>query len=180
VNQWNSGDLRTVAGGAGWRLSIEELLNVMNHARRKGTIVTAQKLQYILDNAFGIDQIIPTSAGKLYNKNGAWGTGDGRTEQCVAYFLPQGMELAVLVNSPIGTSNFSVWADLSARPMPRGGRCWAGGGRRSSLGASGQAEAGDPGPGRRRESIASVSYVPGHPAAAPTGRSSPTCRDGGA
>jgi hypothetical protein len=77
----------------------------MNHARRKGTIVSAQKLQYMLDNAFGIDQIIPTAAGNLYNKNGAWGTGDRRTEQCVAYFLPQGMELAVLVNSPIGPND---------------------------------------------------------------------------
>lgn len=59
-------------------------------------------------STFGIDQIIPTAAGKLYNKNGAWGTGDGRTEQCVAYFLPQGMELAALVDSPIGTTNFSL------------------------------------------------------------------------
>jgi CubicO group peptidase (beta-lactamase class C family) len=101
---WNSGDLRTVSGGAGWRLSIKELLNVMNHVRRKATIVSAAKLQYMLDNAFGIDQIITTPNGKLYNKNGAWGTGDGRTEQCVAYFLPQGIELAVFVNSPIGTS----------------------------------------------------------------------------
>jgi CubicO group peptidase (beta-lactamase class C family) len=107
-NGWNSGDLRTVSGGAGWRLSIKELLSVMNHVRRKATIVSAQKAQYMLDNAFGIDQIIPTAAGKLYNKNGAWGTGDGRTEQCVAYFLPQGMELVVLVNSPIGTTNFSL------------------------------------------------------------------------
>ena len=43
--------------------------------------------------------------------------------------------------------------DTPRRPLP-GGR-----GRRYSLGASGQAEAGDTGPGRRRESIASVSYV---------------------
>jgi CubicO group peptidase (beta-lactamase class C family) len=105
---WNSGDLRTVSGGAGWRLSIKELLNVMNHVRRKATIVSAQKAQYMLDNAFGIDQISTTPTGKLYNKNGAWGTGDGRTEQCVAYFLPQGMELAVLVNSPIGMSKFDL------------------------------------------------------------------------
>jgi CubicO group peptidase (beta-lactamase class C family) len=105
---WDSGDLRTVSGGAGWRLSIKELLNVMNHVRRKATIVSATKLQYMLDNAFGIDQIITTPTGKLYNKNGAWGTGDGRTEQCVAYFLPQGMELAVFVNSPIGTNPLSL------------------------------------------------------------------------
>jgi CubicO group peptidase (beta-lactamase class C family) len=105
---WNSGDLKTVAGGAGWRLSLKELLNVMNHVRRKGTIVTAAKAQYMLDNYFGIDQIINSAAGKLYNKNGSWGTGDGKTEQCVAYFLPQGMELAILVNSKIGTTGFSL------------------------------------------------------------------------
>lgn len=80
----------------------------MNHVRRKATIVSAQKAQYMLDNAFGIDQIIATPTGKLYNKNGAWGTDDGRTEQCVAYFSPQGMELALLVNSPIGTNGFSL------------------------------------------------------------------------
>ena len=49
-----------------------------------------------------------TAAGKLYNKNGSWGTGDGRTEQCVAFFMPQGMELALFVNSPIGPSKLSL------------------------------------------------------------------------
>ena len=85
---WNSGDLKTVAGGAGWRLSMKELLNVMNHMRRKGTIVSATKAQYMLDNNFGIDQGISTSAGKIYNKNGLW-RNNGRTEQCVAYFFPR-------------------------------------------------------------------------------------------
>ena len=104
---WNSGNLNTVAGGAGWRLSMKELLSVMNHVRRKGTIVSATKAQYILDNAFGIDQIISTAAGKLYNKNGGW-SNNNRTEQCVAYFMPQGMELGLFVNSPIGTANYSL------------------------------------------------------------------------
>jgi CubicO group peptidase (beta-lactamase class C family) len=105
---WNSGDLATVAGGAGWRLSSKELLNVMSTVRRKNTVVNAQKAQYILDNYFGIDEAIDTPAGKIYDKNGAWGTGDGRTEQCVAYFLPNQMELVLFVNSPIGTENFSL------------------------------------------------------------------------
>ena len=73
---WNSGNLNTVAGGAGWRLSMKELLSVMNHVRRKGEIVMATKAQYMLDHYFGIDMMTPTAAGKLYNKNGAWGTGD--------------------------------------------------------------------------------------------------------
>jgi CubicO group peptidase (beta-lactamase class C family) len=105
---WNSGDLATVAGGAGWRLSSKELLSVMSTVRRKNTVVNAQKAQYILDNYFGIDLAIDTPAGKIYNKNGAWGTGDGRTEQCVAYFLPNQMELVLFVNSPIGKENFSL------------------------------------------------------------------------
>jgi hypothetical protein len=105
---WNSGNLASVAGGAGWRLSTKELLNVMDTVRRKNTIIPAAKAQYMLDNHFGIDQTSNTAAGKLYNKNGRWGTGDGKTEQCVAYFLPNGMEVAVFVNSPIGASNFSL------------------------------------------------------------------------
>ncbi|WP_309707327.1 serine hydrolase [Armatimonas sp.] len=104
---WNSGDLGSMAGGAAWRLSIKELLDVMNHARRKNTILPSGKFQYLIDNYFGIDQQINTPAGKLYNKNGGWGSG-GRKEQCVAYVLPDNMELAVFVNSPIGTEDYSL------------------------------------------------------------------------
>jgi CubicO group peptidase (beta-lactamase class C family) len=105
---WDSGDLSSVAGGAGWRLSVKELLSVMNHVRRMNTIIPAAKAQYMLDNYFGIDQKIGTAAGTLYNKNGAWGTGDGKTEQAVAYFMPNGMELVLFVNSPIGKTGFSL------------------------------------------------------------------------
>ena len=105
VAGWNSGNLASVAGGAGWRLSTKELLNVMNHMRRKNTIIPAAKAQLLLDSKFGIDQVIDTPAGKLYNKNGAWGTGDKKTEQCVAYFFPNGMDVVVFVNSPISTND---------------------------------------------------------------------------
>jgi CubicO group peptidase (beta-lactamase class C family) len=105
VPGWNSGNLASVAGGAGWRLSIKEVLNVMNHFRRKNTILPAAKAQLALDSRFGIDQVIDTPAGKLYNKNGAWGTGDKKTEQCVAYFFPNGMEVVVFVNSPISAND---------------------------------------------------------------------------
>lgn len=104
---WNSGDLATMAGGAGWRLSCKELLNVLDHVRRRNTIISSQKAQYMLDNHLGIDQTISTPAGKIYNKNGSWGKG-GKTEQCVAYFLPGHMEVVVFVNSPIGTNGFSL------------------------------------------------------------------------
>lgn len=100
---WNSGDLGTVSGGAGWRLSVKDLLNVLDHVRRRNTILSAAATQTMLDSGFGIDQITDTPAGKLYNKNGSWGNG-GRTEQSVAFFWPGGMELALFVNSPIGAA----------------------------------------------------------------------------
>lgn len=103
---WNSGDLSTMSGGAGWRLSVTEVLKVMDHARRKNTILPANRTQFLLDNRLGIDQIIDTPAGKLYNKNGAWRDGacenNPRQEQCVAVFLPNGYEIVVFVNSRIG------------------------------------------------------------------------------
>lgn len=104
---WNSGDLSTVSGGAGWRLSVNEVLKVMDHVRRKNTILTPVQAQYLLDNKLGIDRITNTAAGKLYDKNGLWTSG-GRTEQCVAYFLPGGYEIVVFVNSPIGVEGASL------------------------------------------------------------------------
>lgn len=106
-NGWNSGDLQTVAGGAGWRLSIKELLDVMNHFRRKNTIIDSQKAQYMLDNSFGINGSKSTPAGTMYFRKGRW-RGNGKTEQCVAFFLPDNLEVVVLVNSPIGPSGFSL------------------------------------------------------------------------
>lgn len=104
---WNSGDLKTMAGGAAWHLTLSQLLKVMDGARRRNTILPASKVQYMLDNRFGIDQVLNTPAGKLYNKNGSWNN-SGKKEQSVAYFLPEGMEVAVFVNSPIGKNEASL------------------------------------------------------------------------
>lgn len=101
---WDSGNLASMAGGAGWRLSVGELLRVMDHVRRRNTILPKAKTQYMLDNNFGIDQIIDTPAGKTYNKNGLWRS-NGRTEQCVAFFMPDNIEVAVFVNSKIGSGD---------------------------------------------------------------------------
>lgn len=98
---WNSGNLYAMSGGAGWRLSVSDLLKVMDHARRKNDILRKTEVQEGLDSYLGIDQVIETPAGKLYNKNGSWNN-NGRTEQSVIYFLPDNMELAVFVNSKIG------------------------------------------------------------------------------
>jgi CubicO group peptidase (beta-lactamase class C family) len=109
-NGWNSGDLSTVSGGAGWHMSPQSLLDVMGTARRKGTIFTATVLQSYLDASYGIDVIKSTPLGTYYHKNGGWGSGSGlslRSEQTVAYFLPGDMELVAFTNSPIGPANMS-------------------------------------------------------------------------
>ena len=76
----------------------------MGAFRRKGSILSSAAAQAMLDAGFGIDLIMDTPAGKLYNKNGFWHdvNTNGRTEQSLAYFLPEGMELVVLANSPVG------------------------------------------------------------------------------
>jgi hypothetical protein len=102
---WNSGDLQTCSGGAAWHMTVAELLNVMGTFRRAGTIMSPSAAQAMLDDGFGIDVIASTPLGTLYNKNGLWADGTGRTEQTLAYFLPRDMELVVYANSPIGTAN---------------------------------------------------------------------------
>jgi hypothetical protein len=102
---WNSGNLMTVSGGAGWHISVNELLKVMGTFRRQGTIMSTTKAQNLLDSGFGVDVIQDTAAGRLYNKNGLWQDSSGilgRVEQSLAYFLPEDMELIVLANSPVG------------------------------------------------------------------------------
>jgi CubicO group peptidase (beta-lactamase class C family) len=99
---WNSGNLATVSGGAGWHLSVDDLLAVMGAFRREGSIMSNAQAQTMLDDGFGIDVIQGTPIGTLYNKNGLWKDNSGRMEQSLAYFLPQDMEMVVLANSPIG------------------------------------------------------------------------------
>jgi CubicO group peptidase (beta-lactamase class C family) len=101
---WNSGDLTTESGGAGWHLSVDDLLDVMGCFRRQGTILSPAAAQSMLDTGFGIDLIQFTNLGTLYNKNGLWESDTSQTEQSLAYFLPRDMELVVFANSPIGNS----------------------------------------------------------------------------
>lgn len=67
---WNSGDLTTESGGAGWHMSVDDLLNVMGCFRRQGTIMSPAAAQAMLDDGFGIDLTQSTDLGTLYNKNG--------------------------------------------------------------------------------------------------------------
>jgi CubicO group peptidase (beta-lactamase class C family) len=112
-NGWNSGDLTTMAGGAGWHMSVDELLRVMAAFRRGGTIVTGAQAQAMLADGFGIDWTVATPLGTYYAKNGFWYNGSGQREQGVAFFLPQNMELVVLVNSPVGAAGQFLYTVVS-------------------------------------------------------------------
>jgi|HubBroStandDraft_3_1064219.scaffolds.fasta_scaffold15640_3 hypothetical protein len=100
-NGWNSGDLTTMAGGAGWHMSVDELLQVMATFRRGGTIVSPDQAQVMLEDGFGIDFSVATPLGTYYAKLGGWNDNAGHQEQGVAFYLPLNMELVVLVNSPV-------------------------------------------------------------------------------
>ena len=115
---WNSGDLEQGCGPYAWHFSVDQVLDVMGEFRRGGGILTPEAALAMLENGFGIDPFVgyqcaqpgtptppwglATQAGVVYCKNGMWqDPPTGRTEQAVAYFLPQDMELVVLANSPV-------------------------------------------------------------------------------
>jgi hypothetical protein len=108
-NGWDSGDLTTMAGGAGWHMSVDELLQVMATFRRGGTIVSPAQAQVMLDDGFGIDFSVATPLGTYYAKLGGWNDNAGHQEQGVAFYLPLNMELVVLVNSPVFEGPITDW-----------------------------------------------------------------------
>src|SRR5262249_52881976 len=62
--------------------------------------------QTMLDRKFGLDVKRDTPLGRIYAKGGFWSFDDGRyVEQSNVYFLPKGMELAILANSPFCDPN---------------------------------------------------------------------------
>lgn len=112
VSGWDSGNKRAVSGGAGWHLSLNDLLKVMHEYRRGGDIVSSSTASTALNAGFGIDARRYTRGGYWWEKGGLWhtisGNGTDRTEQCMAYFLPDNTELAIFVNSQIGANAKSL------------------------------------------------------------------------
>jgi Beta-lactamase len=101
---WNSGDLSTMSGCAAWHLSVDDLLAVMAAFRRRGLIVDPVVAQTMLDRQFGLDVKRDTPLGRIYAKGGFWSFKDGTfVEQSNVFFLPKGMELAILANSSLCT-----------------------------------------------------------------------------
>ena len=106
VPGWSSGDLSTMSGCVAWHLSVDDLLNVMAAFRRRGTIVDPARAQTMLDRQFGLDVKRDTALGRIYAKGGFWSFDQGRfVEQSNVFFLPKGMELVVLANSPFCEQN---------------------------------------------------------------------------
>jgi hypothetical protein len=106
VPGWNSLDLSTMSGGVGWHLSVADLLDVMAAFRRRATIVNPVTAQTMLDRQFGLDYKKDTKLGRIYAKGGFWSFDEGRfVEQSNVFFLPKGMELAILANSPFCDPN---------------------------------------------------------------------------
>ena len=98
----HSGDLSTMSGGIGWHLSVDDLLRVMAAFRRWGVIVDPARAQTMLDRAFGLDRKWDTPLGRIYAKGGFWSFEKATfVKQCNAFFLPKGMELVILANSPL-------------------------------------------------------------------------------
>jgi hypothetical protein len=90
-----------MSGCVAWHLSVDDLLTVMAAFRRRGAIVDPARGQTMLDRQFGLDVKRDTALGRIYAKGGFWSFDHGRfVEQSNAFFLPKGMELVVMANSP--------------------------------------------------------------------------------
>ena len=93
------GNWSTVAGGAGMYMSVSQVLKVLG-AFRSGTIMPAARAQYMLDNGLGNNGYGNTTAGRVYIRLGGWNI-NGDEEQTAIYCLPNNVNMAVFINSPI-------------------------------------------------------------------------------
>lgn len=108
-----SPDLSTMSGAVGWHLSVDELLAVMAAFRRRHVIVEGWRAQQMLDRGFGLDAQRDTPLGRIYVKGGFWSFRSGSlAQQANVCFLPKGMELAVLCNSPLCKANGNMQTEL--------------------------------------------------------------------
>ena len=106
---WNSGDLSWRAGSGGWHLSVDEILDVAAAYLYSGKIVSTSRASSSIGKMYGFDGRWNTPAGLVYHKNGSWREQADcpvgqRQEQSLLLVMPGNMEMALLVNSPVGPS----------------------------------------------------------------------------
>jgi len=107
-NAWLPGDLSDWAGGASWHMSINDVLRIAHRFRRMGSPISQSRASEILQLGLGVDGFWNSPAGRVYHKNGAWrdrSACNGRSEeQSLLLFMPGDMEMALYVNSPVGSN----------------------------------------------------------------------------
>ena len=109
---WNSASFTSRPGGMGWHMTITEILDVMR-ALREGKILSQASTSQLLNQSWGLSSPVfgeSTAAGRTYFKGGLWTDNlntpaIARTEQCFVFLMPDDMELAIFVNSPISITN---------------------------------------------------------------------------
>ncbi len=97
--QGRDGDWSTVSGGAGFYMSVTQVLKTLN-GFRNGDILPVDRAQYMLDNNLGHNGSVSTPAGKVYIRLGGWSINGGE-EQAAIYCLPNNVNIALLINSPV-------------------------------------------------------------------------------
>jgi CubicO group peptidase (beta-lactamase class C family) len=97
--QGRDGDWSTVSGGAGFYMSVTQILKTLD-GFRNGDILPVARAQYMLDNNLGHNGSVLTPAGRVYVRLGGWRINDGE-EQAAIYCLPNNVNIALLINSPV-------------------------------------------------------------------------------
>ena len=113
---WDSGNFSGSAGGFGWHMTINEMLNV-TRALTKAQLVSIGSFSDIVTRSWGLNGPLggeSTAAGNIYYKAGRWTTNinnpaAARTEQCFVLFQPtKQIEIVVFVNSNVGATGVSL------------------------------------------------------------------------
>ena len=103
------------AGAGGWHLDVNELTRLMDHLRRRGTILPRSTCSHMLINHYGVDSEFGTRAGPVYHKNGRSMVKDNQCLDSLALFMPGNLSLALFVNSaPQGAPGMPAGADPPA------------------------------------------------------------------
>jgi hypothetical protein len=99
---------------------VREILDVLSYARRGTFLPSGIFDAQVLGPQLGIDAVMGTPLGPSWTKGGLLQNSiDGgdtaaslRIEQSAVFVLPQGLELAVLVNSPVSRGNLGLQGQI--------------------------------------------------------------------